>query len=65
MDEQELIGPGAAGQLLGVSRERVRQLIDQGRLRATRGPYGIRMIRRSEVLELVKVRDRERDHRRR
>lgn len=59
MSAGELISTGAAGHLLGVSRERVRQLIDQGRLPAMRGPYGMRMIRREAVLKLAQERGRE------
>jgi hypothetical protein len=56
--DAELVGAGQAGRLLGVSRERVHQLIAAGRLAATRGPYGWRMVSRAEVLALVEERKR-------
>ncbi len=58
-EERDLIGPGQAGRLLGVSRERVHQLIRAGRLAATRGPYGWRMVSRVDVLRLAEERERE------
>ena len=35
-----------AGRLLGLSPQRIRQLVDQGRLAARRGPRGMRLIER-------------------
>lgn len=64
-EERDLIGPGQAGRLLGVSRERVHQLIAAGRLSATRGPYGWRMVTRGDVLRLAEERERERARTRR
>jgi excisionase family DNA binding protein len=58
--EYELIGPGEAGRLLGVTSESVRRLIAQGKLAATRTVYGYRVIRREDVLDLARVRAKDR-----
>ncbi len=41
--------PSEAARLLGLSVQRVRQLVDQGRLAARRGPRGMRLIERKAL----------------
>jgi len=45
-----------AGRLLGLSPQRIRQLVDQGRLAARRGPRGMRLIERKAVEALIEQR---------
>jgi len=47
-----------AGRLLGLSPQRVRQLVDAGRLAARRGPHGMRMIEKRAVEALIEQRRR-------
>jgi excisionase family DNA binding protein len=50
--------PSEAGRLTGLSPQRVRQLVDSGRLPARRGPLGMRLIRREDVEKLAEQRKR-------
>lgn len=47
-----------AARLLGLSPQRVRQLVAQGRLAARRGPRGMRLIERKAVDALIEQRRR-------
>jgi excisionase family DNA binding protein len=53
------ITTGEAGRRLGVSSERIRQLVDAGKLPAKRGLYGHRLVD-AEVVEIFRQRRRER-----
>jgi excisionase family DNA binding protein len=52
---------GEAGRLLGISPQRVRQLVDEGRLPAQRGPLGMRLIDRRAIERLAEQRGRGRE----
>jgi excisionase family DNA binding protein len=49
---------GEAAHDLRLSPQRVRQLVDSGRLPARRGPLGMRLIRREAVEKLAEQRKR-------
>ncbi len=50
--------PSEAARLLGLSVQRVRQLVDQGQLTARRGPRGMRLIERKALEALREERGR-------
>lgn len=56
LDPTEVVTVGPAARQLGVSTERVRQWIRDGRLEAHRGPLGYRLIPAAAVERLVKER---------
>lgn len=47
---------GEAARLLGISAQRVRELVDSGRLPAERGTLGVRVIERRAVEDLARER---------
>ncbi len=55
---------GEVAKELGVSPQRVRQLADEGKLPARRGPYGVRLFSREAVERLAREREQERHDRR-
>ncbi len=54
----DLLSPGDAGRLLGVSTERVQQLDREGRLPALRDSAGRRLFRKTDVLRFKAKRAR-------
>ncbi len=59
----DLLSPGDAGRLLGVSTERVQQLDREGKLPALRDSAGRRLFRKADVLRFRSKRERARGHR--
>jgi excisionase family DNA binding protein len=57
----DLLSVKEAADTLGVSRQRIRYLVDLGRLQAFRGPQGIRLIKRTGVEQFAAERQLERD----
>lgn len=50
--------PSEAARIIGCSPQRVRQLVDDGRLPARRGPRGIRLIERRAAERLARDRQK-------
>lgn len=63
MAETREVMIGEAARTLGLSPQRVRQLVDAGRLPARRGPYRFRLLDRAAVEQLAKERERQHDRR--
>lgn len=59
-DFADVMTVGTAAREIGVSAERVRQYIRDGRLSSIRGPLNYRMIPKIEVQRLVRERERKR-----
>ena len=54
--------PGEAGKILGVGPQRIRDLVDEGRLPAERTATGVRLIPVSAVEQLLEERQCGRGH---
>ena len=54
------VTPSEAGKILGVSRQRVDEFINEGRLKVVDrvGPQRMRLLNRSEVMRFKKERDK-------
>ncbi|HLY23522.1 MAG TPA: helix-turn-helix domain-containing protein [bacterium] len=53
--------PSEAARIIGVSPGYVRSLVDAGRLKAKRGPLGVRLIDRSAVVAFAQERPQKRE----
>ncbi len=60
MNRHKHIAVGEAARKLGISPQRVRQLVDAGRLPAERGPYRARLLDAEAVNRMAQERDRDR-----
>jgi excisionase family DNA binding protein len=57
---EALLTVGAAARLLGISADRVRDLVEQGQIPCTRGSGGLRLLRCDDVERLRAERERRR-----
>ena len=57
---ETLLTVGAAGRILGISADRVRDLVKQGHIPCARASGGLRLLRRDDVERLRAERERRR-----